>query len=593
MRMKRFGIWQAKPWREVLAEVKRIAGGLLDIGVSRGDLIPIIGNNAPEIYCAMTACQSIGAIAVPVYGVPPNDDYASMLNETNAHIAIVQDLQQVDALLSAKNLKNPLQTIIYTNGRGIDAAYATEPVRSYNSLCEQGDNYLSTHPTFFEDNVNAGKEEDISLIIFNSGVDQPSKPAQLSYKNLLSIARYIVKQDQIDDKDEMLSFMPISLAPNLLCGYVMSHVAGFCLSCPESAETVMEDLREVTPSILYAPPYAYKQIVTSMYERVETTRGLSKWLYNKYIAEPTRSGQNSMSILGDILVASPVRNLYGLGRLKLGFTGGDSIHAATYNFFQALGIKLKQIYGTAETAGCITMQIEERSPHDVGHHIEGVEVKVSDDGEILCKGDNVFCGYYQHESDTNTVIDAEGWYHTGDVGVMNADGVLHVYDKLSARIKFKDGSVCLPKLIENSIKASPYVQEAFVTDVAGETLFAAVCIDRSTVGRWAEHNGIRYTSYADLAQQEAIQTLITEAVHSANQQTTESQNTGQPRQPMVKQFSIMHRTFSPQSGELTWTNKLRRNFLREYLSPSIQAISDGQKHFQISDESVDLKILEC
>lgn len=595
LRIKRLGIWETRTWSMVSGNVKRLAGGLLDYGVTKGEPIVVIGNNTPDIYCAISACQVVGAIAAPVFSVPPRDSFASVMQATQARIVIVQDQQQVDALLALKNLEQPLEAIIYIEKRGIDSTYDAQLVSSYQDLCERGDRYLDSQPAqTFEQLIGEGREDDPAIIIFNSGTDAAALPVALTHKNILSTGRYLAEQENITDADEMLSFMPISLGFNLLCSYVLSHVAGFCISCPENTETVMENLHEVTPSILYAPPYAYKQIATSMRERIDVARGMAARLYARYVRNPAEQGGNKLSwldnALGDILVRAPIRNLYGLGRLRLGFTGGDSVHVGTFNLFSALGVELKQIYGAAETSGCITVQVEERTADNVGHVMQGAQLKISEQGEVLCKGPNVFSGYYKNQEATQKVIDSEGWYHSGDIGEIREDGTVHIYDKLSARTQFKDGNMLLPKVVENAIKGSLFVKEAFVTDLDGSDLYAVVCIDPDSVGRWAEHHGVRYTSYADLASTREVEQLIYEAIQDANQEISGTQ-------PAVKKYSLMRRPFSPTTGELTWTNKLRRTFLKDCFSKANRTVDNGQECLEIAqaadDQVTNLKVLQC
>ena len=594
MRIKRLGIWETKTWSDVYKEVSRLTGGLLELGLAQDEVLVVIGNNAPEIYCAMTAGQIAGAIAAPMYEVPPNDSYAHMMQVTGARFVVVQDQQQVDALLDLQRQGISLQKIIYVDQRGIDASYDSNLVQSYDDVCQLGDSYLAAHPDVIAKKINEGRADDVAVLMFNSGIDEVAKAAQLTYTNLLSVGNYLVEQERIDADDELLSFMPISLAPNLLCGYVMSHIAGFCVSCPESPETVMGNLHEITPSILYAPPYVYKQMVVSMNERMDSANALSKWLYKKFLKQPASQGKDSESWLAEILIRAPIRSLYGLGRLHLGFTGGDFIHVATFNTFKALGVELKQMYGTAETSGCITAQTQERSAENVGHVVDPEinKIKISDDKEILCKGNNVFRGYYRDDEATRAVLDEDGWYRTGDIGEINADGTLQVHDKLVAQDRLNSGVVYSPKMIENLIKSSPYIKEVLVhIDDVGENLFAVICIETSSVGRWAEMRDVRYTSHADLASNSEVYELIRQALDEVTPQITDL------GQPLIHAFVLMQRDFLLATDELTWTNKLRRSFLKDYFSNLARAVSSKQSSVEIKDaashETVELAIVRC
>lgn len=579
MRAKRLGLWKSLTWDEVLAEVRRFACGLVDAGVVKGDTVAVIGGNAPRIFCAITACQSVGAIPVPIYGNLAGEELAERLGKVAPRYVVAEDQQQVDAVLGLST-GTSFKLVIYTVGRGM-GGYDQGVVRDFEDVQRRGDEYLAAHPGFYTEAVKAVRSDDPALILFTSGVEEHPKPVVLSHRHVINVANDVAEAEKLTEADEVLSFMPIFLPTNLLCGYVLSHVTGMCLSCPESAETVMENLREMAPSVVYAPPHVYKQIRASVRERIELTRGFSKRLYERYMEKgknAEKALQGKRSLLGDVLVAAPVRELYGLNHLRVAFTGGDAISTDVFKFFDLLGVELKQIYGTTETLGFITMQIEERTEQNVGHAVRGMEVKIAPTGEVLCRGENVCTEYYKDEAATAAALDQDGWFHTGDVGTMSGDGELTVVDRLTAVGKLRDGSRFMPKRIEREIKESLYINEAFVTGDGEESLVAVVTIDGHTVGTWANHHDVRYTGYADLAAKPEVLALVRGEVEDANRRLALAGD-----QPEIKRFLVFNRQLSPQSGELTWTHKMRRDVMKETFSDMLHALHGGRESFAFDD----------
>ncbi len=572
VRAKNLGLWKSLTWREMLIEVQRFACGLADLGAVKGETIAIIGNNSPRIFCAMTACQAIGAIPVPIYGNLAGDELANMLQRTAPRFVVAEDQQQVDDVFELKSHGISLEAVIYTVGRGM-SGYDRSLVHDFETIQKRGDQYMSSHPGFYDASVDAGKGDDPALILFTSGVGEAPKPAVLHQRHMLNVANYVADVDGVTETDEVLSFMPIFLPANLLCGYVLSHVTGMRLCCPESTETVMENLCEIGPSLLYAPPHVYKQIRASIRERIQLTRSLSRKIYDTYMGG---AAQNKCSKLGDILVKAPVRELYGLNRLRVAFVSGDAISADVFRFFDLLGVKVKQVYGTVETFGFITLQVEERTDKNVGRAMPGMEIKIADNGEVMCRGENIFPGYYKDERATAMVLDEDGWFHTGDVGTLSSEGELTLVDKLAALGKLRDNVSFAPKAIEKAIKESLYISEAFVSGDGEQSLVAIVTMESDTVSTWAERHNVRYTGYTDLALKREVRGLIRDQIAEANERIIGDQ-------PTIKSFLIFHRQLSPQAGELTWTHKMRRKTMEKSLDDLLQALHSGQQSCKFND----------
>ena len=572
MRSKRLGRWESLSWNAARDEVQKFACGLADLGVTRGDTVAVIGGNAPRIFSAITACQCIGAIPAPIYGNLAGEELLHMLKTLACRYVVAEDQQQVDAVLEVQSSALPYEAIVYTASRGM-SVYDRESIHDFGEVQKRGERYMAAHSSFYADEVAAGKPEDVAMILFTSGVAGHPKPAVLCHKHILTAARHVADLAGVNPHDEVLSFMPIFLPVNLLSGYVLSYMTGMRMNCPESGETVMDNLREISPSILYAPPHVYKQIYSGIRERMRVTDGLSRKLYGMFMEKRVR-----WPVVGDILVKSPIREMYGFNRLRLALAGGDSINAEVLSFFNALGVDLRQVYGTAETFGCIAMQSRRGGSDDVGNTVGRMEVKVGSEGEIMSRGETVFSGYYRDEALTASVLDKDGWFHTGDIGSVSSDGKLTVADRLDAVGKLKAGTVFKPKAVEKEIKESIYVDNVFVSGDGEEFLAAIVTVDGGTVGAWADDRDIRYAGYADLASKPEVVKLIGQEVEDANLRLSDNQ-------PKVRNFLVFHRQFAPQTGELTWTYKIRRQVMQERFKSMLQALHGGQADFFEFDDS--------
>ena len=593
VRIKRLGLWEAFSWEKVCVQAKNLAFGLLEIGVKPGDTVAVVSSNTPEVFIKIAAIQVIGAVPVPLHADITGDHLAHALNKTGVQYAFANDQQQVDTLLDVMSQCSRLKQIIYVSPRGL-ANYDKMLVRNIRDIIDSGSVYAKSQPEgFFESLVQKTREEDTAFIFFSSGVSARNpKAVPLTHRNLLSVGRYIAKTEGINASDEILSFMPIAMPASLLYGYVLSHIVGLCVSCPESGETVLENLREIGPTLLYAPPHVYKYLVSSIYNRIEFSKGLQRWLYRRYVEQSPPISSKSKSflrrlhdILGKLMVLSPICNVYGLTHVRVAMTGGDAISDKAVGLFRALGITVKQIYGSTETSACITIPVnghDETGEHvagSVGHAIEGVEIKIGDHDEILCRGLNTFSGYYNDDEATQKAFDGDGWFHTGDIGGLDDHNALHIIDNLNAVGKLENGQTFLPKRIENQLKSSPYIKNVFVTGGRGDFLSALVVIDDTTISNWADQNNIRYTGYVDLTARPEVENLIQKEFQEVNEKFTAASQS----QPPVKSFILLGRDFSIQANELTWTNKLCRSHLAENVRPLIDAIYDKRQVVEFND----------
>ena len=564
LRVKRLGLWNTYTWSDLARRVQGLANGLAEMGIKKGDKVIMVSDNTPEVVLISSALHVCGAIAVPLNANASEQLLRYIMKTLNIEYAYAHDQQQVDTMLAAQEQSVNLKKIFYTHSRGL-ASYDKNLLQDIEVVRARGDDYSATHQDAFKSAIAATKTDDTAFIFLSSGTSTHPKLVPLSYANMLHIAHYIAEVEQITEHDELLSFVPIAMPASFLYGQAISLLRGFCVSYPESSETVLENLREVGPTLLFASAHVYKYIATLIHNRITFAGKLTRNLYDRYYKD---ASVGETSLIGKILVTAPIKNVYGFSHLRVAATSGDSISEKTFDSFRKLGIDIKQIYGCAETCGVIAMQTaEEKEAHSVGHVISGSEIKIAPDGEVLCKGPNVFKHYTDGTSDT---IDADGWFHSGDLGVMEGHE-LYIRDRKELVKDLGGGKKLMPKIIENEIKSSPYIQDAYVWVTNEDVACALIVADEHTVGYWAEYNDVRYTGFHDLVSQKEVEELI-----AAQLKDTNGVLKADKAQVQLQHFVLLKREFSIGLDELTWTNKLCRHVIEENFSTILnQANSTG------------------
>lgn len=559
LRQKYLGIWEDYTWKDIgdLAELS--AAGLLSYGVQENDVVAVIGSNSYALLSSLTACQSIRAIPLPIYSDLCGSELEHMLNLTQAKFAIVRDQQQVDALLELDGLAQPLKKIIYVSERSLKQ-YKMDNLSSFEALKEAGRNYLHAQPEAVQMRLNVTNPEDTAFIMFTSGVNVYPKAVKVSHRIALHVARSIVKSENITSQDRTLSFMPISTETSLMFGYAVPYVTGMSVGCPENTDTILTNLHELNPTVMCVSPKVYQYFAESIQTRIKVGSGVAKRLYDYYMNAAVKESR-AVPFLGQVLVVNPILDLYGLGCLRIALVGEGPIDEGTHRFFRALGIGLRKIYGNAETMGYISKQTKSESVEDVGYIVEGMEVKIAENGEILCRGENVVDGFFNDDEATQKTF-KDGWHHTGDVGELKPNGLLIIHDRVDAVVK-TDKITYMPKMVEEQVKASLYIKDVFVDGGKTGKLVAVVVINKETVGQWADSHDVRYTGFADLATKKEVQQLIGEEIVRANNRLNSRM------QPSVEHFILFHRLFTPSAGETTWMSKLRRPFLQSFFQELI------------------------
>jgi len=584
MREKKFGIWQNWTWADVAAEVRAFACGLKALGCTRGDKIAIIGDNRPRLYWAMAAAQAIGAIPVPMYQDAVADELCFVLDHAEARFAMVEDQEQVDKLCEIKFRCSALETVIYDDPQGLQN-YQDDFLCAYDEVVERGRAYDETESGFYDASVAEGDADDVSIILYTSGTTGQPKGVVLTHRNVLTTAWNAAKADDLAATDEVLAYLPMAWVGDHIFSFAQSYTTGFCVACPESGDTVLNDVWEIGPTYFFAPPRIYENLITTVMIRMEDASALKKkaFAYFMQLAQrvgpaildgrPVGLGDRLLYKLGDILVYGPLRNALGMSRIRLAYTAGEAIGPDIFNFYRSIGLNLKQLYGMTEASVFVTMQPDGEIKDDtVGKPAPEVEIKIAENGEVLFRSPGVFREYYKNPEATAESRTADGWVLTGDAGFVDPDGHLKIIDRAKDVGKLNDDTLFAPKYIENKLKFFPHIKEAVAFGDGRDFVTALVNIDLEAVGDWVERRGIPYASYLELAGNEAVIDLIAEEVRQVNRDLAqEPQLAGS----QIRRFLVLHKELDADDGELTRTRKVRRRFVADKYADLVDALYSG------------------
>jgi long-chain acyl-CoA synthetase len=614
VREKDLGVWQVWTWAQALDEVRALASGLAAQGFRRGDRLAVVGDNRPRLYWAMMAAQALGGIPVPLYQDAVAAEMAFVLQDADIGFAVAEDQEQVDKLLENLPQCPQLKRIYYDDPRGL-RHYAQGELVSLDALQALGREHAQRHPEFLAAEIEEGRGDDIAVILYTSGTTANPKGVAQTHAALIETARVLVAFDGFTEKDEVLCYLPMAWVGDFLYSYAQSFVAGFCLNCPESPDTVMTDLREIGPTYYFGPPRVYETILTQVMIRIEDAGWLKRRMFHAAMAHAKRvgmsilEGKTGVSLwdrlaykLGDLLVYGPLKNVLGLSRIRVAYTGGEAIGPDLFDFYRSIGINLKQLYGMTETCVTVSMHASgEVRLETVGKPMPGVEVRIAESGEVLVRSPGVMREYHKRPDATREAIDAEGFFHTGDAGYFDGEGHLKIIDRAKDVGRLAGGALFAPKYLENKLKFFPYIKEAVCFGPGRNEVCAFVNIDMAAIGNWAERRNIAYSGYADLASKPAVCDLIRECVEKVNRDLAGDATL---RESQIRRFLILHKELDADDGELTRTRKVRRRHIADKYAPLVDALYSGkgscfvetQMRFEdgrIGRVSADLRILEA
>lgn len=585
LREKEFGIWNEFTYESFLDKVKNFSLGLSALGLERGDKLAIIGDNRPEWIISELAAQSLGGVSVGIYQESLSTELKYILDNCDATIVVAEDQEQVDKLLEIKETIPKVKTIIYYDPRGM-RNYLEDYLLKFEDVLALGKTFHSQNPLFFQGEVDKGTADDIAILSYTSGTTGNPKGTMLTYRNLVDMARNLSVIDPLTDKDEYVSFLPLAWIGEQMMTLAMGLYNGMTINFPEEPTTVLEDLREIGPQVMFSPPRIYEDMVSRFQVKIQDSGWLKRTIYNwcKPIGEkvakahfenkPISSGTKLLYKMADYLMFSAIRDHLGLLKIKRAYTGGAPLGPDVFEFFHSIGVNVKSIYGQTEVSGISIVHRDGDIKLDsVGIPIPGTEVKISDEGEILIKSSSVCKGYYKNEKSTKDTIQ-DGWLHTGDAGRLDEEGHLYVIDRIKDVIRLDTGEMFSPQFIENKLKFSSYIQEAVAIGKDRPYVVAMINIDMKNVGRWAEKNQISYTTYTDLSSKPEVLELIEKQVQEINKSL--------PEKARVKKFVLLYKELDADDEELTRTKKVRRQFVAKKYEALIDGLYTEDKKIEVN-----------
>ena len=589
LREKAFGVWQTLTWAELAVLVRELALGLAAAGLRRGEHVVVIGENRPRLYATMLAAQSLGAIPVPLYQDAVAAEFVFPLNNAEVAFAVVEDQEQVDKMLELRAQCPQLGRIWFDDPRGL-RNYDEPGLASLDELILQGRAAHDERPAWFAAEVEAGHKDDVAALFFTSGTTGHPKGVMHTHATLIDRAEAGMRFDRLTDREEVLAYLPPAWVGQNIFSFAQWLAVGYVVNCPESSSTVSIDLKEIGPTYYFAPPRVFEGLLTTVMIRMEDASALKRWLFDRCMTLARRVGTRLMDgqavglldrlayALGNVLIYGPLRNTLGFSRVRVAYTAGEAIGPDLFSFYRAIGINLKQLYGSTETAVFVCLQPDHEARADtVGVPIEGVEIKLTDSGELLVRSPGLLKGYYKNDAATAEALTPDGWFHTGDAGFLTPGGHLKIIDRAKDVGRLAggafDGAMFAPKYVENKLKFFPHIKEAVCFGDRREKVCAFINIDFEAVGNWAERRNLPYAGYTDLAQRAEVYALILDCVEKVNADLAQDELLAGSQ---ISRFLILHKELDADDGELTRTRKVRRGAIAEKYGVLIDALYGGK-----------------
>ncbi|HEX7007837.1 MAG TPA: AMP-binding protein [Alphaproteobacteria bacterium] len=586
IREKQYGIWQSWTWAQARDQVRTLAAGLAALGLKRGDKLAIVGDNRPRLYWSMVAAQAIGAIPLPVYQDAVAAEMQFVLDHGEARFAIAEDQEQVDKLVEIKNRCPRLEKILYDDGRGL-RHYEQPYLLSLDEAQKRGEELLARDAGVYDREVAKGKGDDVAIILYTSGTTGQPKGVVLSFDNLIITSRNSIEYQHLKPDEEVVAYLPMAWIGDNIFSLAQSYVTGFCVNCPESSATVLHDLREIGPTYFYAPPRIWENLLTTVMIRMEDAGWLKRRMFHYFMKHARRVGMGILDgrkvglgdrllyRLGSILVYGPLKNTLGFSRVRQAYTAGEAIGPDIFEFFRSLGLNIKQLYGSTEASVFVTVQPDGGiKPDTVGVPVKGVELKIADNGEVMFRSPGVFREYYKNPAATAATKTPDGWVHTGDAGVIGADGQLKIVDRAKDVGRLKDGTIFAPKFLENKLKFFPSIKEAVAFGHDRDYVTAMISIDLEAVGNWAERRNIAYSSYQELAAKPEVYELVQGCVEQVNRDLADDPELAGSQ---IRRFVLLHKELDADDGELTRTRKVRRAFIADRYRTIVDALYSARE----------------
>jgi len=582
VREREFGIWREYSWSAYLKEVTALAAGLEALGLRRNEPAIVIGDNRARLYFGMGAAAMLGAHSLPLYPETPATELANFI-APSVRVAIVEDQEQADKLLELRARQGSPQTIVYDDPRGV-STYHAENLLSYESVLAEGEARLAKAPELAGSLLRRATAEDWAVMLHSSGTTGKPKGVPLKHRHLIAAVRQAAEAGYFQEHDTLMGYLPMAWVGDYSFSVAATIALQGTLCIPERQETAMHDIREIAPTFFFASARSWDNLLTRLQVQISESTPLKRALVRHFMRfamglERKRLAGRRPGLLsglwkavGEALVYGPIKDHIGLSRAKRCYTAGEAVGEDTFLYFRGLGLNLKQFYGQSETCALTAAQRDGAVRlHTVGHPIPGVEIRISEAGEILIRAPSVFDGYAGGDGAAKALTD--GWLHTGDAGYLEKDGQLVVLGRVSELQYTASGDRFIPTYIENRIKFSPYVRDVAIVGSGRDYLAALVCIDVEAAGHWAQVAGVGYTSYADLSQKPELQRLIQGVLAHTNEVLPEALK--------IRRFVNLPKEFDPDDGEVTRTRKLRRSVIDANYAMVIAALFGPQESLDV------------
>lgn len=578
VRRKDLGIWNEYTWKDYYENVKHFSLGLVSLGLEPTKKVAIIGDNDVEYYVAEYAAQAAGGVVVPLYSDAGHDEIEFIVGHSESTFVLAHDQEQVDKLLKVQNEIPNLRKIIYWDPKGL-WNYEEPILISWEEVLRQGRKYEEEHGEVFEENIAKGKGDDLALILYTSGTTGVPKGAMLTHENLLFSTKSYLGNQGLTEEDEYFSYMSPAWMTEQIYGIAGGPYLGMTTNFAEEAGTVQEDVREIGPTIIFYGSRLWESIASTIQVKISDTAAIKRFIYR--LCLPIGQKMFKLNIeskeasffwkavykLAWVALFEPLLDKLGLSKVRIAYTGGTVLSPESFSFIGALGLGLRQVYGSTE-AGVIAGHRDRIKPHTLGEFPRGADVEIKN-GEIVVRSPGVFQGYYEDPEQTAKVL-KDGWFHTGDAGFFDEDGHLVFMDRVSELLELPDGERFAPQFIESTLRFSPYIKDAMILGGKDKPYISAVIIiDYENIGKWAEDHKVVYTTFTDLSQKAEVCDLIQKEVEKTNESL--------PSTAKVKKFVNLHKEFDPDEAELTRTRKLRREFMENRYRELVDAIYSNKK----------------
>jgi long-chain acyl-CoA synthetase len=590
MRKKDMGIWRSYTWEHSCQQIRLLCLGLIELGLRRGDKVCIIGDNDPQYFWAQLAVQAAGGVAVGIFTDSAPSEIEYIVLHSDATMVFAKDQEQCDKLLDIRERIPAIKKVIYWDGKGL-WGYPEEWLASFEDLQALGEHLADEKPDLYQQSVESGSGDDLAIFCYTSGTTGQPKGAMITHANLIAGCDLTTVVDPREKTDEYVSFLPPAWITENILGLTMHLRTGMRVNFPEAPETVQQNLREITPHVQLFSARLWESLVAMVQVKMTETTLLNRLFYRIFMPvgykvaamryeqhKPINPFWRMLNALGDVLLFQPLRDKLGMTRIRSAYSSGAAQSPDVIRFFRAIGVNIKQLYGSTE-AQTHTLHVGDDVRFEtVGIPLPGMRIQIAEDGEVLVAGPSVFRGYYKNAEATDEafVVDADGthWFKTGDAGILTDQNHLIYLDRLTEMIGLAGGEQYSPQFIEGQLKFSPYIRDVMTLGGADMPFVTALInIDFDNVGRWAERQGLVYTTFVDLSQRPEVYALVRRDVERVNGNL--------PKSARLRRFVLMHKEFDPDEAELTRTRKLRRRTLMEHYKDMVDAMYSDQREVQV------------